>query len=435
MDSKTLFPSISDSEERQSIRSVLLVQPRIPTLNTLLEDSKYLVLGARIVKELIPDPKGKELRDWFIKQNLGEDRLEAAYREVFLFAMRNFPDLISARTKKSPGVAAPDIKVPDEACWRALMHTCSRLDLPFSTPQRLLRRVADAAALEPLSPERAAGWDVADAAPVTSDDFERVRLLERSGIPFTAHFVRARPQLSYRNVFGEIPATPGVHATGFVFLREIIRAFFGPLGSQGIRAASSNYSEPAMRHHPLDLVDYQDLSDNPFASDLISAEAINTLYSPSVESLIQPGPASWQGSRREGRIFSDQYPQHLQMLQAIEILLSHFRVESQIYVLDRDRRIVALQDRSRFAEFMQECQQQRDVPWIPHSAGWKIVTTVDDAYNYIRENGRFVCLNNNGQRFDLWNDLLSYMRPQPNPTSGVPRNSILHDLLVSNLPQ
>lgn len=127
-----IFPTIQDSYQRNDIwHNILSVDSIIPSIFTFLEDTKYLEVCAKILKRLLPDPLRGTLHQRFyqlhngkkvFKAQLAEQRFQdnvenssevahwKAYRQLWLYAMRHFPEMIGHTLRTE--ISKPKIKLP-----------------------------------------------------------------------------------------------------------------------------------------------------------------------------------------------------------------------------------------------------------------------------------------------------------------------------------
>ena len=132
---------IVDPEIRLSILDKInQIDYLIPSLHTFLEDTKWLEPCAKILQQLFPKAKGHkssirrslfncytgvqqkdntfrvEQRNLsFIEQSGPESyTIESGYRQLWLFAWRNFPELSAILPRKDVGKPKPQAKASNE---------------------------------------------------------------------------------------------------------------------------------------------------------------------------------------------------------------------------------------------------------------------------------------------------------------------------------
>lgn len=164
MESRKIFPSVTDSELRSNILTQLLsTNHMIPSLYTFQEDTKYLEPCAKIIKCLLPhafkgsvrraitrtytDVSQKEgnvlIQDGeksFTLSPGGElSRFYFGYRQLWLYAMRHFPEMIGIPPLKDTGRPKPPVKERDEDCWNDFAQLAFNLGFRSQEIQGLRR--------------------------------------------------------------------------------------------------------------------------------------------------------------------------------------------------------------------------------------------------------------------------------------------------------
>ena len=131
----SLFPRLEDANQRESlmfrIRSIRYV---IPSLHTFLEDTKYLELGAKVMKALLPLGCKKSIHETFLDLHNNQkhwtketaeggfgrpecsqrqDEMSGdlahwkAYRQLWIFALRHFPEMTGHSPRKDVSKPKP----------------------------------------------------------------------------------------------------------------------------------------------------------------------------------------------------------------------------------------------------------------------------------------------------------------------------------------
>jgi Protein of unknown function (DUF3723) len=158
MHDKILFPQISGEIARGRILNrILKIPERIPSLFTFLEDTKYLEPCAKALKLLfpvIPPRSTSSLRETFSRHlsvrqsprmpvqqseqvyaSLHVARAQVgewlAYRQLWLFAMRHFPDLTDTLPRKDPRKPKP------KSCEPSIDSACNRQSSRFDCLENL----------------------------------------------------------------------------------------------------------------------------------------------------------------------------------------------------------------------------------------------------------------------------------------------------------
>jgi hypothetical protein len=169
MENRKLFPDVTDQLRRvglgQRLRSITHI---IPSLHTFFEDMKYLEPCSKIMRGLLPTtwmkaPKSKlkktklSIKQAIVKlhTDVGQDpekvnlevkdgvytttsgdrqyRIECGYRQLWLFAMRHFPELSNVSPRKEQDREKPIIKEPNKYWW--YMFAKLALDLGFESAE------------------------------------------------------------------------------------------------------------------------------------------------------------------------------------------------------------------------------------------------------------------------------------------------------------
>ncbi|MCJ1473162.1 hypothetical protein MMC13_001813 [Lambiella insularis] len=137
-----IFPTVKNLPERANLLArICSLQHRIPSLHTFLEDTKYLEPCAKIMKSLLPPTFRGSIRKAFKSRQSGvtvidvEWRQESditsstaslphtiaiGYRQLWLFAMRHFPELTPLQPRKDPGRAKPNMQGRASHWWYRL---------------------------------------------------------------------------------------------------------------------------------------------------------------------------------------------------------------------------------------------------------------------------------------------------------------------------
>ena len=118
----SIFTAVTDSEKREELwAQILSIDYIIPSLYTFLEDTKYLEPCAKIMKRLLPTKFKGTIHQAFEKLHNGQRNLQLqvteasshdeeqesvsvshwkAYRQLWLFTMRHFPEMIGNTPRK-----------------------------------------------------------------------------------------------------------------------------------------------------------------------------------------------------------------------------------------------------------------------------------------------------------------------------------------------
>lgn len=168
MQSKTIFPTITDSHKRDALlENILLIPCLIPTLRSCFENLKYLEPCCTILKQLLGSKQNGTIwrgfsAVYFRPENLNVEYLEdqitplspttfegdrwLGYVTLWAFCMRHFPEMIYVAPKKEQGKQKPVVKEPNPALWHKLgnlaviqgFRTDRALELQKQDPDREL---------------------------------------------------------------------------------------------------------------------------------------------------------------------------------------------------------------------------------------------------------------------------------------------------------
>jgi hypothetical protein len=161
-DSGKLFPEIREEEKRRSIwNNIARIACLIPSLYTLFEDLKLLSPCVKIIKALIERPFKGSLHDMMeqrfsgANQTPGEvvmqdaetvfnmcegsvtDQFEFGYRQLYLFALREFARMIGECPKKEKDQPKPTIEEPDPVTWYRFALLADRLGFDSEVIRKL----------------------------------------------------------------------------------------------------------------------------------------------------------------------------------------------------------------------------------------------------------------------------------------------------------
>ncbi|XHF99643.1 hypothetical protein AWENTII_003185 [Aspergillus wentii] len=223
-----IFPTITQPDDRARLLERLSrIDTRIPSLHTWTTDSLCLTAGASILRRLFPvlqshatlEQEAQRHHAWpGGEQPSGRSPTAvdfgSAYRQLWLFALRNAPGLLSL--PQSP----PDDK--QQALWVQVARFAWVVG--FNTPaiRSLLQGdrptvgfAADSAGGPPAMPAITTGLDARESAG---------RRMVRSA---ARCFHEARPYLWADYIYSPSPTTPGWTLTPFAIARDVFRAFFG----------------------------------------------------------------------------------------------------------------------------------------------------------------------------------------------------------------
>ncbi|ERF68657.1 hypothetical protein EPUS_05718 [Endocarpon pusillum Z07020] len=316
MHDRVIFPQISREITRGQILNRILETPeRIPSLFTFFEDTKYLEPCAKALKFLLPpiQPRStSSLRDTFSRHfsvrqspsipiqkseqvyaslHVDSPRIGGwlAYRQLWLFAMRHFPDLTDTIPRKDLRKPKPTQEGKRSSCIRfQLADLAHRLGynseqihaLRDEDPDRSMARTflsqirptdiydfseEDRAGLvEHICEEirrRSSVIRIETTPAYTTDEkgqpkshrcgrpFEQNHRSDQPflfcGRPFEQNHRSDQPFLFLGNIYGQIKMQRREHLTSFAFTRDIFMAFFGDNEDDDIFPESSEPPEDA----------------------------------------------------------------------------------------------------------------------------------------------------------------------------------------------
>jgi Protein of unknown function (DUF3723) len=281
MHDRILFPQISGEITRgQILNRILKIQERVPSLFTFFEDTKYLEPCAKALRFLLPPipPRSTcSLRDTFSRHfvvrqsptmpvqqseqtyasvHVARARVGGwlAYRQLWLFAMRHFPDLTDTLPRKDLGKPKPTQEGKRSSGIRFQLadlahrlgydsdqiHALRGEDPDRTMARRFLTQIRPTE-LYDFSDEDRAGLvehiceEVRRRSsvirnqifPTYTTDEEGQSKSHRCGRPFEQNHQSNQPFLFVGNIYGQIGMQRKGHLTSFAISRDIFIAFFG----------------------------------------------------------------------------------------------------------------------------------------------------------------------------------------------------------------
>ena len=253
----TIFPGLSDAEKEVVLNNLLSVDLIIPSLFTFCEDTKYLEPCAKAIKILI-EPRGQASLRMCAEQLFTEsyavehvarqpsergstdtvdkaDRFEYSYRQLWMYAMRHFPDLVNTAPRKEPSKEKPIIKEPSPFLWQRFAQLALRLG--FSSPK--IEEMSSSEELERSirsSVPHAAGYrnDKVDGSetastasvPLPQSPRRDLDLQHRCGRPFETSQREAESTMFMHLIYNHRKASDG-YINAFFVQRSTFQAFFG----------------------------------------------------------------------------------------------------------------------------------------------------------------------------------------------------------------
>ena len=281
---RILFPTIEDPQARADLWTrICSFDYCIPSLYTFLEDTKYLEPCAKILKSLLPPDFDGSLEKAFTQRHTGQLQVqletpcggliiskyntrvnfELAYRQLWLFAMRHFPELTGIQPRKDNGKPKPLIRGSSVNLWHSLSRLAvaggfesqeilqlhrhqpeediAREFLQQARPMELFdyqqisfdTRVHQISqALQQMKPRQAGS-----AQPALSwASYSGLELAQRCGRPFEQSFLHDRKFLFLDWIYCESWKAGNAdlrrlygnrHITSFTIKRDMFHAFFG----------------------------------------------------------------------------------------------------------------------------------------------------------------------------------------------------------------
>ncbi|KAI9750727.1 MAG: hypothetical protein M4579_006344 [Chaenotheca gracillima] len=163
--SRGLFCTILDETVRSSLlRRLLTVKRLIPSLRTFFNNLIYLEPCCVIMKRLIGPKQKRSIRESLAASYQRPSRLfieheknrrhwqsgvspdfdrRLAYRQLWLYAFRHFPEMVPYAPKKEPGEDRPQVKEPNPVLWHGLGRLAVRLGFRTQSALELQSRDPD----------------------------------------------------------------------------------------------------------------------------------------------------------------------------------------------------------------------------------------------------------------------------------------------------
>ena len=256
-----LFPTVSDMSTRDTLRgAVLSLSCRIPSLHTLLEDSKILELGSTSIRRLLPKKfKGSIQSTLATRRAFGhkvhdpalvggrpdwpatKEETPLAYINIWLFALRNFPALTGTQPLKDVHKQKPPPRGIDAAVEGQFAKFAQ--DNGFRSPE-----ITELRGLDRMS-------DDVDAQDIHGMHTPPMHMpcLKRCGKPTVTMYESVRPYLTVDWIYyaawevAGFPSFPFGSSPLFV-LREMVRAFFGAWSAliESASAAPPNFQDSSL---------------------------------------------------------------------------------------------------------------------------------------------------------------------------------------------
>ena len=304
-----LFPLIKDKSRRRKLRDRLFSLPRmISSMYTMIQNTKFLEIGGRLLKSLLPTRCTSTLSNHFMKLHNHqatniiqkcefiveeitlESRIAAsakhsqwvAYRMLWLLVLRHFPYISNKKPlmDSTRGEAWESRFEPQwlvDLCDLARLNGYDRIQRPYQNHHEATRRLIKDC-IQRNNPDKyyyqlekqdvKINWikgcihDIkkkpqdrlmpevtSDGAPMTK------RLLGKCGIPRASDYNANRMHLFFDKIYTEYDVTPRRSLTPFAYFREFFLSFFGTWDSRkgccaqqeavGLRVVSQNTNDQA----------------------------------------------------------------------------------------------------------------------------------------------------------------------------------------------
>lgn len=280
-----IFPCLAFEGHRESVVGRLCsVKHMIPSLHTFLEDTKYLEPCAKIMRGLLGSKVHGSVQQAFDRQHNGQkavvtqddeertteqffqDGCQArwmAYRQLWLFAWRHFPEMTGVAPRKDPRTAKPIAPGVEYNWWHGmsqLARKCGYANIPnvyhdadeamtrdflrHARPPQVyrfdetvfdanVRRICDS--LKEIKPH---SLEVEPPSVCTDRDSCGADLSSRCGRPFERAFLADKGHLFLRYIYPDEPYEPQrkQYLTSFAVKRDIFHSFFGGGGTSSTQA-------------------------------------------------------------------------------------------------------------------------------------------------------------------------------------------------------
>ncbi|KAI9799076.1 MAG: hypothetical protein M1833_004270 [Piccolia ochrophora] len=278
MDSGQLFPSIRSRGIRtQILTRIHAITCVIPSLFTFFEDTKYLEPCATILKAALAKKFGESVREAIQRCYTGhnqQDRvviyetsantmsttvnteqfgIDLGYRQLWLFAMRNFPEMTGVMPRKDPGESKPAFNGTREKYWHRFAELANSLGFESDRLRQMRSddpdRKAARAFVRRMKPIEEYDLDESSLEAATTHLCEYMMHIKRRPLrspicalttnaqgeplasrcnrPFNSSHRRDRGRLYIRELSIEYSYHGEARLTSFAVKRDIFHAFFG----------------------------------------------------------------------------------------------------------------------------------------------------------------------------------------------------------------
>lgn len=162
MQEKAIFPNVHSGRDELQ-KKILRIPHMVPSLLTFFESLKYLEPCAKIMRSLIPTKPKKSIRaslwgSYFKPTNVLVEYAEndkrqhrllslemaraTAYLQLWLFALRNFPEMTNVAPRKQANTEKPAVVEPSPVIWKAFAVLAKDLGFRTSAIEALLQNNA-----------------------------------------------------------------------------------------------------------------------------------------------------------------------------------------------------------------------------------------------------------------------------------------------------
>lgn len=262
---RLIFEDCAGEERSKFQRNIFEIKGMIPTLHTFFEDIKYLEPCAKVMKGLLPTKSKRSIFQEFMgsyfppqqlgvqhayqdcrihRMESGEDARMLAYQQLWLFALRNFPEMTNTSTRKVQDRDKPVVVEPSPVLWHDLGCLASSLGFETAAAKRyrdrdpetetaisFLQRVT-----QEISSTAKPVTDIADILrslrierkPTKPPSFSSSHILpsRRYGRPFEDDHVEDKDRLYLPQMYS-IPRASGQNISTFYRKWSMFRAFMG----------------------------------------------------------------------------------------------------------------------------------------------------------------------------------------------------------------
>lgn len=220
------FPGVSNKDGRQRISSRIMSCPRILSFHSFFEDTIYLEACHYSLRHLLPNRQAyvTSFEDAFYDSFDREDKdkdFRRAYIQLWLHAMRNFPDLCDlpgGRPRKDRGGPKPPVARVSDPSLRSLATLA--ISVGFDIHGSEDGEKADESLL-PAETQRSL------RPPQVNTDIVDVPVRARCNRPFYGTYQADRKHLFLEYVYAELSTEQQEYITTFAVARDFVHCFWG----------------------------------------------------------------------------------------------------------------------------------------------------------------------------------------------------------------